>query len=151
MITPTGRIEGTRITVYDVLDYVRANHHHTYTAIMLQISSDEVGAAIQFIENNRAEVMRNYREMLARDAQGNPPEIRAKLRKSHAKLKALLSGKIRLPPRTDSIAESQTKLRTELRTALKSSRDSKATGAKTPPPKSPKSSNEKHRARNHRG
>jgi hypothetical protein len=87
-ITPDGRIEGTRITVYDVLDY--ADHHHTYIAALLQISSHEVFAAQEFIEQHRAEVMKNYQEMLERDRRGNPPHIRAMARKSRAKFKAML-------------------------------------------------------------
>jgi hypothetical protein len=86
-ITADGRIEGTRITVYDVLDY--QDHHHTFIAALLQISSHEVFAAQEFIERNRAEVMKNYQAMLERDKRGNPPEIRAKLRESHKKLLAL--------------------------------------------------------------
>jgi hypothetical protein len=87
LISPTGRILGTRITVYDVLDY--AEHHHTYVAAWLGISSGQVEAARQFIEEHRDQVMAAYQAMMERDARGNPPEIREKLKDSHAKLMAL--------------------------------------------------------------
>jgi hypothetical protein len=87
LISPTGRILGTRITVYDVLDY--QEHHHTYVAAWLGISSDQVNAARKFIEEHRDHVMPVYQAMLERDARGNPPEIREKLKHSHAKLMAL--------------------------------------------------------------
>jgi hypothetical protein len=90
-ISPTGRILGTRITVYDVLDYVE--YHHTYIAAVLGISSHDVFAAQKFIEEHRDEVMRDYEEMLERDRRGNPPEVEKKLRESRAKLRKLLAEK----------------------------------------------------------
>ena len=39
-------IAGTRITVYDILDYTRVGHHHTYIAAILGLSSaQEIGRA----------------------------------------------------------------------------------------------------------
>ena len=90
-ISPTGRILGTLITVYDVLDY--AEYHHTYIAAVLGISSHDVFATQKFIEEHRDEVMRDYEEMLERDRRGNPPEIEKKLRESRAKLRQLLAEK----------------------------------------------------------
>lgn len=82
-------IAGTRITVYNVLDYSRHGHHHTYIAAILGISSAEVLAAIKYIEEHHDEVMAEYQEMLDRAARGNPREVRAKLKKSRQKLLAL--------------------------------------------------------------
>jgi uncharacterized protein (DUF433 family) len=84
------QIAGTRLTVYDIMDYLRMDWHHTAIAAELRISSDQVLAAMKYIEEHRAEVEAEYQKLLERDAQGNPPEIRAKLEASHAKLQALL-------------------------------------------------------------
>ncbi len=82
-------IEGTRITVYDVLDYHRKGHHHTYIAVILGVASDEVLAAIRYIEEHHDEVWAVYNKILERDARGNPPELQAKLDALHAKCQAL--------------------------------------------------------------
>lgn len=72
-------IAGTRITVYDILDYTTKNWHHTAIAALLRISSDQVLAAIDYIDRHRDEIMPKYEHMLERARQGNPPEIQAKL------------------------------------------------------------------------
>lgn len=82
-------IAGTRITIYNVLDYSRHGHHHTYIAAILRISSAEVLAALKYIEEHHDEVMADYQEILDRAKRGNPPEVRAKLKQSRQKLLAL--------------------------------------------------------------
>ena len=72
-------IAGTRITVYDVLDYHKSGWHRDMIADTLSLSSQQVEVAIRYIEEHRDEVMADYAEMLARDAQGNPPELQARL------------------------------------------------------------------------
>jgi hypothetical protein len=91
VILPNGRFARTRITVYDILDYAKHNHHHTYIASILGLSSREVLAGLQFIEEHKEEVMAEYQKMLERDAQGNPPEVEAKLAGSREKLQAKLA------------------------------------------------------------
>jgi uncharacterized protein (DUF433 family) len=81
-------IAGTRITVYDVLDYYKSGWHRDRIAVTLRLSSREVEAAIRYIEEHRDEVMADYEEMLARDAQGNPPELQAKLDAGHERFLA---------------------------------------------------------------
>lgn len=90
-------IAGTRITVYDILDYTQAGHHHTYIAAILGLSSAQVLAAIRYIEEHREEVMADYQKILDRIARGNPPEVQAKLEASHAKLQALLAQRRQSP------------------------------------------------------
>lgn len=80
-------IAGTRITVYNILDY--PDNHHTYIAVLFGISSAQVLAARKYIEEHKEEVTAEYKKMLERAARGNPPEIRAKLKESHRKLLAL--------------------------------------------------------------
>jgi uncharacterized protein (DUF433 family) len=84
-------IAGTRITVYDVWDYLKEGCHHTAIATTLRISSAQVQAAIQYIDEHKVEVLAEYQKMLDREALGNPPEIQTKLLASHAKLQALLA------------------------------------------------------------
>ena len=49
-------IRGLRITVYDIMDYLRMDWHHTAIASWLRISSFQVLAAIKYIEEHREEV-----------------------------------------------------------------------------------------------
>jgi uncharacterized protein (DUF433 family) len=82
-------IEGTRITVYDILDYYKQNWHHSSIAIWLSLSSAQVLAAMAYIDTHNEEVWANYRIMLERDAKGNPPELQAKLDALVAERRAL--------------------------------------------------------------
>jgi uncharacterized protein (DUF433 family) len=79
------QIAGTRITVYDIMDYLKMNWHHTAIAAWLRISSYQVLAAIDYIETHRAEVEAEYRRILEREVRGNPPEVQAKVDAIHAR------------------------------------------------------------------
>ena len=57
-------IAGTRITVFDILDYQRLGWHHTLIAATLRISSDQVLAALRYIEEHAEEVEAVYRTIL---------------------------------------------------------------------------------------
>ena len=83
-------IAGTRITVYDVLDYHKLGWHRDVIAVTLSINSRQVEAAIRYIEEHRDEVMADYEEMLARDTRGNPPGLQTKLDAAHERLQARL-------------------------------------------------------------
>jgi len=63
-------------------------------ALTLRISSAQVQAAIQYIDEHKDEVLAEYQKMLDREAQGNPPEVQVKLQSSHAKLQVLM-GRLR--------------------------------------------------------
>ena len=89
-------IAGTRITVYDILDYTTIGWHHTAIAAWLRISSRQVQEAIRYIEDHKDQIMRTYHEMLDRDARGNAPELQAKLDETHAKYQAMWAEKRRL-------------------------------------------------------
>ena len=80
-----GRIEGTRTTVYHVLDYSKKNWTPEQIVQRLPITVEQVHAALQYIEENREHVMAQYQKMLDRCARGNPPELMAKL-KAHKDL-----------------------------------------------------------------
>jgi uncharacterized protein (DUF433 family) len=81
-------IEGTRITVYDIMDYYKQDWHHTQIANWLDLSSEEVLVAIKYIEEHKEEVLADYQKILDRCARGNPPEIQAKLDASRERLRA---------------------------------------------------------------
>jgi uncharacterized protein (DUF433 family) len=72
-------IAGTRITVYDVLDYHQAGRHRDMIADTLELSSQQVEVAIRYIEEHRDEVTEGYNRILARHARGNPPELQSKV------------------------------------------------------------------------
>ncbi len=83
-------IAGTRITVYDIVYHLENNFNEAEIAEMLRLSREQVQAAVQYIEKHKEEVMAVHHEIEERNARGNPPEIRAKLKESRAKFKAWL-------------------------------------------------------------
>jgi uncharacterized protein (DUF433 family) len=87
-------IAGTRITVYDILDYHLDGWHHTAIAGTLRLSSDQVLAAIRYYEEHREEVTAAYQRILERCARGNPPEVQAKLDAIGAKYQELWAERI---------------------------------------------------------
>ena len=76
-------IEGTRITVYDVMDYLQEGWRYDQIAGLFRLLPDDIQAAIQYIEAHYAEVMADYQQILARHSQVQyPPEVQAKLARS---------------------------------------------------------------------
>jgi uncharacterized protein (DUF433 family) len=73
------QIEGTRITVFDVLEYHKNGWHRDEIAALFDLSSQQVEAAIRYIEEHKDEVMVEYDKIMARIARGNPPELQARL------------------------------------------------------------------------
>ncbi len=55
-------IEGTRINVYDVLDYHKTGWHRDIFAATLDLSSQQVDVAIRYIDEHRDEVMADYKK-----------------------------------------------------------------------------------------
>ena len=103
-------IGGTRITLYDVMDYVSAQYPPEFIHAMLSLTKEQVNAALSYIEVHRAEVEAEYqtvsqeaeelrqyweeqnRELFAQIA-AKPPKpgteaIRAKLQAAKAKLES---------------------------------------------------------------
>ncbi|PSB21629.1 DUF433 domain-containing protein [Phormidesmis priestleyi ULC007] len=103
-------ISGTRITLYDVMDYVTEHYPPKFIRTMLDLTDDQVNAALSYIDAHYAEVEAEYylvlqqseelrryyeeqnRERTARIA-SNPPKpgteaIRAKLQAERAKLES---------------------------------------------------------------
>jgi uncharacterized protein (DUF433 family) len=82
-------IKGTRITVYNVWDYASVGRHHTYIAVMLGLSSAQVLAALDYIEQHKEEVLADYQKILDRVGKGYTPEVQAKVDAIHAKYETL--------------------------------------------------------------
>lgn len=85
------RIEGTRITIWDVLHYLAAGWSRPDIAATLHLTEAQVAAAASYIEDHRDEVMVVQRQIEDRKARGNPSEIRAKAAQSRAKLQDWLT------------------------------------------------------------
>jgi uncharacterized protein (DUF433 family) len=103
-------IAGTRITIYDIMDYVTAQYPPKFIRGLFDLTEEQINAALAYIEANRADVEAEYqmvlkeaeelrlyyeeknRDLIARIA-AQPPRpgeeaIRAKLQAAKAKLKS---------------------------------------------------------------
>jgi uncharacterized protein (DUF433 family) len=57
-------IAGTRITLYDVMDYVTASYPPKLIREKLCLTDEQVNVALSYIEANRAQVEAEYQEVL---------------------------------------------------------------------------------------
>jgi uncharacterized protein (DUF433 family) len=57
-------IEGTRITLYDVMDYVTSNYSSKFIRAMLDLTDEQIRSALSYIEENREEVDAEYQLVL---------------------------------------------------------------------------------------
>ena len=57
-------IAGTRITLYDVMDYVTAQYPPKFIRGLFNLTEDQINAALAYIETNRAEVEAEYQIVL---------------------------------------------------------------------------------------
>jgi uncharacterized protein (DUF433 family) len=85
------KIEGTRITVYTVLDYLRAGRTRDWIAALLHLSSDQVQAAMNYIRDHDIQVNAAYEAIVARIEKGNAAEVEERLRANREKVKARLA------------------------------------------------------------
>jgi uncharacterized protein (DUF433 family) len=68
-------IAGTRITVYDIMDYYAAGWHRDQIAdVFPRVSSSDVQAAIDYIEAHKEEVTAEYEKILDRHANYKYPD-----------------------------------------------------------------------------
>lgn len=73
------RIAGTRISVWDVLHHLENHWPTDEIADVLGISEEQVREAVEYIQAHRDEVMQVHRRIEQRNAQGNPPDVQARL------------------------------------------------------------------------
>src|SRR5262245_27645748 len=78
-------IEGSRITVYDVLAETQAGATPEELARWYLLDVAQVRLALDYIEENKEEVLRDWATIKARHARGNPPEIQARLEETRKK------------------------------------------------------------------
>jgi uncharacterized protein (DUF433 family) len=83
-VTYGPRIEGTRITVFDIYYYLDRGRSHAEIADILGLTVEQVQAGVRYIETHRDEVETVHRQIEERNARGNPPEIQAILDAGHA-------------------------------------------------------------------
>ena len=57
-------ISGTRITLYDVMDYVMAQYPPKFIRSLFDLTEDQINVALQYIEANRSEVEAEYQLVL---------------------------------------------------------------------------------------
>ncbi|MEM6452502.1 MAG: DUF433 domain-containing protein [Cyanobacteria bacterium P01_D01_bin.105] len=57
-------ISGTRITIYDVMDYVTAGYPAHFIRGLFNLSEAQIGTALQYIQDNRALVEAEYQQVL---------------------------------------------------------------------------------------
>jgi uncharacterized protein (DUF433 family) len=57
-------ISGTRITLYDVMDYLTAQYPPKFICSLLHLTDEQINAALSYIEANRLEVETEYQIVL---------------------------------------------------------------------------------------
>jgi uncharacterized protein (DUF433 family) len=86
-------IAGSRITVYDVMDYHKTGWHPTEIAKLFHLTPRQIEVAIEYIHDHKDEVLKAYERILERDARGNPPELQAKLDAGHEQFLAMVEAR----------------------------------------------------------
>jgi uncharacterized protein (DUF433 family) len=81
-------IAGERITLYDVMDYVSAQYPPKFIGDMLNLTDEQVNAALSYIEANRTEVEAEYLTVL-REAEEIRQYWEERNRERFAQIKAL--------------------------------------------------------------
>jgi uncharacterized protein (DUF433 family) len=85
------KIAGTRITVYTVWEYLRVGRTRDWIAAMLNLSSQQVQAAIDYIDAHSEAIEAEYGQIMARIQAGNPPDVQGLLRANREKVNARLT------------------------------------------------------------
>jgi uncharacterized protein (DUF433 family) len=109
-------ITGTRITLYDVMDYVSSQYPPKFIGALFNLTDEQINVALAYIDANRAEVEAEYqivlqeaeeiqqyweeqnRELVEKIAKMPPPPGRevawAKLQEQKAKLQAKIESQV---------------------------------------------------------
>ena len=88
-IIVNNRIDGLRVTVFDVLYYLEAGRSHAEIAEILPLTLEQIEAAVRYIDEHRDAVMATHRRIDERLGRGNPPEIEERARIGRARMEAL--------------------------------------------------------------
>jgi uncharacterized protein (DUF433 family) len=85
-------IEGTRITVYDVLDYVSQGWHRDRIAALFRLSSRDIQAALDYIDQHQDAVLASYQRIRARPQEyPYTPDVAAKIAASRQRAQTRLA------------------------------------------------------------
>jgi uncharacterized protein (DUF433 family) len=79
-------IEGTRVTVYRIMDFLRERSAPAAVAAELNLSAAQVEAALQYIAAHRDDVEAEYERIVARNTRGNPEWVQRGAAKSAREL-----------------------------------------------------------------
>ena len=80
-------IRGTRVTVYRIMDFVCEGSAPDRIAGELNLTGEQVQAALDYIDAHREAVEREYQAILRRVQQRNPPHVEAGRAESVEELK----------------------------------------------------------------
>jgi uncharacterized protein (DUF433 family) len=89
-------IAGTRITVYTILEYLRAGWRREDIAFWFDLTKEQVDTAIHYIEAHKAEVLADYSKIIERINRGNPLGLQARLDAAHKRFQAMLQERRRV-------------------------------------------------------
>jgi len=81
-------ISGTRITLYDVMDYVTAQYPPKFIRSLFNLTEDQINIALSYIEANRPEVEAEYQFVL-RQAEENRQYWEERNREHFARVSAM--------------------------------------------------------------
>jgi uncharacterized protein (DUF433 family) len=70
-------VEGPRVTVYRIMDFVREGSSGGHIATELHLTEEQVRVALDYIAAHRRTVEAEYEKILQRVQQRNPPHIDA--------------------------------------------------------------------------
>lgn len=85
------KIEGTRISVYAVFEYLRRGRSRDWIAATLNLSSCQVQAAVDYIRDHETRVAAEYGRIAERIGRGNSPQVESQLRANREKVQARLA------------------------------------------------------------
>jgi uncharacterized protein (DUF433 family) len=57
-------ISGTRITLYDIMDYLIAQYPSKFIQGLFELTEEQINVALNYIENNREKVELDYQQIL---------------------------------------------------------------------------------------
>ena len=57
-------IAGSRVTLYDLMDYVTAQYPPKFISAMLSLTNEQINMALSYIEEHRADIEAEYQQVL---------------------------------------------------------------------------------------
>jgi uncharacterized protein (DUF433 family) len=96
-------VEGTRVTVYRIMDYLREGSTPERIAAELDRTADQVQVALAYIADHREEVEQEYEAILQRVRQPNADWVEEERAATPEALRnRILSGRVKKPAHADT-------------------------------------------------